>query len=68
MLDTKYIVVGGVFTDTTFSEFKDGSNGEKYGPYNSYTDALIMWNAKSWSDVDNCHSRYTIKPVGENHG
>jgi len=57
-----YWVVGGSYKDTTFKELQDNERLEKYGPFNSYTDAKNEWNRLSWQNVDSCNTRYIILP------
>ena len=54
-----YIVRGGIFKDTSFSELE--SSEEKYGPYPSYDDALHQWHSAGWWQVDNCNHRLFIE-------
>lgn len=56
----KYIVYGGVYTDTNFKSIASGGNEQKYGPYTSYKDAYNKWTELSWSNVDNCLHRFRI--------
>ena len=53
-----WYVIGGEYTDTTFSSFKDKE--ERYGPFVEYQEAIEQWRSKSWSNVDSCHTRYHI--------
>lgn len=55
-----YYVIGGVYTETDFKEFKDGK-GEEYGPFETYQEAEDIWRSHSWLNVDTCNSRYRIK-------
>lgn len=57
-----YFVVGGIYKDTSFNEFKDGAKQEKYGPFKNYHEARILWEKISWENVDNCNTRYIILP------
>lgn len=53
-----WYVTGGEYTDTTFSTFKDKK--ERYGPFVKWDEAMDVWRAKSWSNVDSCHTRFEI--------
>ncbi len=53
-----WYVSGGEYTDTTFSIFKDEK--ERYGPFVEWEEAMDVWRAKSWANVDSCHTRYEI--------
>ena len=57
-----YYVVGGTFKNTSFEEFEDESQKEKYGPFKTFEDAKKLWEKISWENVDNCNVRYIILP------
>ena len=57
-----YFVVGGLYKNTSFNEFTEDSNKEKYGPFETYKDAKKYWEKISWENVDNCNVRYIILP------
>lgn len=57
---TKYMVVGGVFTDTDFKELADKSKGELYGPFDTYKEAYVVWASNAWRNVDTCCHRLCI--------
>jgi hypothetical protein len=59
-------VVGGRYTDTTFSKIEGGGSEEMIGPFDSFEDARKEWQRKSWAQVDQCNVRYRIVEVVEN--
>lgn len=61
--DDQYMVLGGVYKDTTFTEVL--GDLEEYGPFDTFEEARAIWLGKSFQDVDNCHARYTIERVSE---
>ena len=54
-----FYVIGGEYTDTTFSSFVDEE--ERYGPFDTWPEARAKWNEKSWQNVDSCHTKYEIQ-------
>lgn len=61
--DQRYMVLGGVYKDTTFTEVI--GELEEYGPFDTFEEAKNIWLGKSFQDVDNCHSRYTIEEANK---
>ena len=59
-MNEKYYVKGGVHTGATFSELE---TTEKYGPFNTYNEALVEWRRKTFTQMlDNCYHRlYIVK-------
>jgi hypothetical protein len=55
-----YWVVGGEFTDTSFSRLAAGKSLERHGPYASYKEAYKVWQERAWKTVDDCHSRFRV--------
>lgn len=64
MSDKRFWVVGGEFTDTTFTELIPGTQ-ERYGLFSSYDNAYKEWKAKTGWKVDNCHHRLFIKETND---
>ncbi len=56
----RYWVVGGLYSSTDFRELASGAREQRFGPYDSYEEALAEWQARAWQSVDNCHARYRI--------
>jgi hypothetical protein len=61
----KFIVQGGVFTDTTFTALVPGTV-ETYGPFDSYIDAEKSWWSGTCKKVDICTHKLNITHVNEN--
>lgn len=57
---TQYWVVGGTYTDTSFTETAHGEPEERIGPFDGYEAALKAWRAKAWATVDDGYVRYRI--------
>ena len=55
-------VVGGVHTDLTFTKVAEGK-AEEYGPFDYRIDAVDVWKAKMWLNVDNALHRLKIIPA-----
>ena len=55
----RFWVVGGEYSDTGFSDLKDGTS-RIYGPYESYQIALSRWRAAAEETRGNACVRFTI--------
>jgi len=58
----KFIVVGGMYTDTDWTTLEVGTS-ELYGPFDTMAEARTVWWEKSCKKVDRCLHRLTIKPA-----
>lgn len=56
-----YWVVGGVYTDTSFTVMANGGTEERHGPFDEYEQAKKAWQEKAWSTVDDCNARFRIE-------
>src|SRR4051812_11985988 len=56
----RYWVVGGEYSDPSFTEPVPGTKEERLGPFDSYKQAHDTWQARAWATVDNCARRYRI--------
>lgn len=56
----RYWVVGGEYTDTSFTRFAPGKAEIRVGPFATYEEALKAWSGRAWATVDDAHSRYSI--------
>ncbi|HEX2890860.1 DUF4170 domain-containing protein [Vineibacter terrae] len=56
----RFWVVGGEYSDTSFTSFAPGKVEIRLGPYGSYDEALKAWSGRAWATVDDAHSRYSI--------
>lgn len=61
-----YTVVGGVYTDTTFTEGVYGTR-EFYGPFETYDEALKVWRGRMGWNVDICTHRLFIVQTGHDY-
>lgn len=59
----KYMVVGGIYRDTTFTEVVPGTE-ESYGPFYTRPEALKAWISGTFNyKLDICTHRLFIKEV-----
>ena len=56
----RYWVVGGEYSDPSFSQQVPGTKEERFGPFDSYKAAHDAWQSRAWATVDNCQRRYRI--------
>ena len=54
----KWWVTGGVYTDFNFVKVRDPI--EVHGPFDSYNDAVDVWRARMWLNVDNALHRMSV--------
>ena len=59
----RYWVVGGEYSDTGFSEMKDGAC-EVFGPFASYDAARARWRAAAEATRSNACMRFAIAREG----
>ncbi len=57
--EIKYMVSGGIYTDTTFTDLESGTE-ETYGPFPKYCDAFDVWNSGTRRNLDTCCHRLFI--------
>jgi hypothetical protein len=62
---TRFWVVGGIYSDTTFERIAGGRAEERFGPFASHADAKAEWQRRAWSTVDDANARYRIEEEGE---
>lgn len=58
-----YNVIGGVWSDLTFTEIVPGTE-EEYGPIESYDEAVKVWRGRMGRMVDTCEHRLFIVQIG----
>ncbi|HEX6979141.1 MAG TPA: DUF4170 domain-containing protein [Alphaproteobacteria bacterium] len=56
----EYWVVGGEYTDTSFTTLRSGAKLECYGPFVSYEAARKEWLGRTMQTIDNALIRYRI--------
>jgi hypothetical protein len=59
-----YWVVGGEYTDTSFTRIASGAEERRVGPFHSYAEARREWAALSMAGVDNALVRFRIDKRG----
>jgi hypothetical protein len=59
----EFWVIGGRYTDTDFKEIEGGGEEERYGPFESESDALKKWRERAWATVDDAFAAYRIERV-----
>ena len=60
---TKFVVEGGVFTDTTFKQVEPGTE-ERYGPFENWNEACETWHEATFNTkLDTCCHRLLIKEI-----
>ncbi len=62
MTGSRYIVSGGEFTNTDFQTVIPNT-AERYGPFDTYEQALKEWRERTWARVDTCCHRVVISEV-----
>ncbi len=60
----QYWVVGGRYTDTSFSQILPGEQEHRAGPFQDYDRAKNEWQRMAWQAVDDAHARYFIEEAG----
>lgn len=56
----EYWVVGGEYTDTSFTRLRPGASLERFGPFASYEAARKEWLARTMQTIDNALVRYRV--------
>ena len=59
-----YWVVGGEYTDTSFTRIAGDGQEQRIGPFATYEEARKQWAARSMASVDNALVRYRIDKRG----
>jgi hypothetical protein len=59
--DLRYWVVGGSYTDTSFSQPAEPGGERWHGPFESYDAAKAEWMRLAWATVDDAHARFRIE-------
>ncbi|HUZ72776.1 MAG TPA: DUF4170 domain-containing protein [Stellaceae bacterium] len=63
-----YWVVGGEYTDTTFTTLAPGRREERIGPFASYDEAYAQWSARARATIDDATIWYRIIAEGKRAG
>lgn len=56
----RYWVIGGEYADARFETLALGTSEERHGPFASYDDAYIVWQARARATVDDALVRFRI--------
>ncbi|MDX2144664.1 MAG: DUF4170 domain-containing protein [Rhodospirillaceae bacterium] len=67
MAEQSFLVIGGEYADTSFTEPAPGTKLEAYGPC-SEREAKVIWRDLTGRTVDNAMVRYFIKSADEVNG
>jgi len=57
----RFWVVGGTYMDTNFETIVGGGSEERIGPFPTYDEAKLAWQARAWKTVDDANTRYRIE-------
>ena len=57
---SRFWVVGGEYTDTSFTRLAAGAREECYGPFESYGEAYRTWSTRARATIDDATVRYRI--------
>lgn len=57
----KFYVVGGSYTDTSFTAIRDGGVETRLGPFATHEEAKAAWQQKAWATVDDAMARWRIE-------
>src|SRR3546814_3114902 len=52
-----YWVIGGEYTDTSFTHIVGGDAEERIGPFKDYDTAKSVWARLAWQHVDDANTR-----------
>jgi hypothetical protein len=61
----RYWVVGGIYTDTSFTKMLGGGAEERAGPFGTHDQAKAEWQRRAWATVDDAHARFRIEEEDE---
>ena len=56
----RFWVVGGEYTDTSFTRLVPGKPEERHGPFATYRDAYEVWSARARATIDDATVRFRI--------
>src|SRR3546814_18129751 len=59
-----YWVIGGEYTDTSFTHIVGGDAEERIGPFKDYDTAKSVWALLAWPQVDDAHNPSPIPHPG----
>ena len=53
-------VVGGIYTDTSFTETANEAPEERHGPFQTHEEAEAEWRRLAMAAIDDAYARYRI--------
>ena len=56
----RYWVVGGEYTDTSFTALVPGAVEERHGPFETYKEAYQIWEGRARQTIDHATIRFRI--------
>jgi hypothetical protein len=57
---SNYWVIGGEYSDTSFTKLASGAREERLGPFKAYREAYQAWQARARATIDDATVRYRI--------
>lgn len=58
-----YWVVGGVFSDTSFTTIAKDQTEERHGPYDNEEGAMNKWRERAWETVDDAFAQFRVEKI-----
>ena len=55
-----YWVIGGEYTDLSFTKLAAGTSEERHGPFATYKEAYEVWQSRARATVDDAMVRFRI--------
>lgn len=55
-----YWVIGGEYTDLSFTTLAPGAREERYGPFATYDEAYRRWQERARATIDDAMVRFRI--------
>ena len=55
-----YWVIGGEYTDLTFTKLAPGAREERHGPFAAYKEAYEVWQSRARATIDDAMVRFRI--------
>ncbi|HZB92537.1 MAG TPA: DUF4170 domain-containing protein [Stellaceae bacterium] len=56
----RFWVVGGEYADARFERLAAGTREERHGPFASYDEAHVVWQARARATIDDALVRFRI--------
>jgi hypothetical protein len=55
-----YWVIGGEYTDLSFTKLARGAQEERHGPFATYKEAYQVWQSRARATIDDAMVRFRI--------